>query len=130
MSVGFLILTVLFIVVSAVMILIILGYIVMGCFLEGIGMVLITVPVFQPIIMKYGYDPIWWGIINVVVVELGMLIPPIGMNVFVIYSIAKNVPLTDIYRGVTPYVMSNLVRLALLLSLPALSLWLPYLVKK
>ena len=82
------------------------------------------------LIKSWGYDPVWWGIINVVIVELGMLVPPIGMNVFVIYSIAKNVSLTDIYRGVTPYVMSNLVRLALLLSLPALSLWLPHLVKK
>lgn len=105
-------------------------YLVLGAVFDEVAVMVITLPFVLPIIKSWGYDPIWWGIINVVIVELGMLIPPIGMNVFVIYSIAKNVPLTDIYRGVTPYVMSNLVRLALLLSLPALSLWLPHLLKK
>src|SRR5215472_9452163 len=68
----------------AVMVVIILGYIVLGCFLEGIGMVLITVPVFQPIIMKFGYDPIWFAIIVVIMVEVGLIHPPVGMNLFVI----------------------------------------------
>jgi TRAP-type C4-dicarboxylate transport system permease large subunit len=105
-------------------------YLVLGAVFDEVAVMVITLPFVLPIIKSWGYDPVWWGIINVVIVELGMLIPPIGMNVFVIYSIAKNVALTDIYRRVTPYVMSNLVRLALLLSLPALSLWLPPLLKQ
>jgi C4-dicarboxylate transporter, DctM subunit len=105
-------------------------YLVLGAVFDEVAVMVITLPFVLPIIKSWGYDPVWWGIINVVIVELGMLIPPIGMNVFVIYSIAKNVALTDIYRGVIPYVMSNLVRLTLLLSLPALCLWLPQLLKK
>ena len=73
------------------MVLIILGYIVMGCFLEGIGMVLITVPVFQPIVTKFGYDPIWFAIIVVVMVEVGLIHPPVGMNLFVIQAQAPDV---------------------------------------
>ena len=74
-----------------VMVLIILGYIVLGCFLEGIGMVLITVPVFQPIITKFGYDPIWFAIIVVMMVEVGLIHPPVGMNLFVIQAQAPDV---------------------------------------
>lgn len=105
-------------------------YLVLGAVFDEVAVMVITLPFVLPIIKSWGYDPVWWGIINVVIVELGMLIPPIGMNVFVIYSIAKKISLTDIYRGVTPYVISNLIRLTLLLSFPALSLWLPYLLKK
>jgi TRAP-type C4-dicarboxylate transport system permease large subunit len=72
---------------------------------------------------------VWWGIINVVIVELGMIVPPIGMNVFVIHGIAKTIPMPAIYRGVTPYIVSNSVRLGVLLAFPALSLWLPAYVK-
>eukprot|EP01036_Dinobryon_divergens_P018742 gene18742-25560_t len=72
-----------------------------------------------------GYDPIWWGVINVVVIELGMIIPPIGINVFVVKGIAKDIPIGTIYRGVMPFVCANLVRLALLVLFPAISLWLP-----
>ena len=74
-----------------VMILIILGYILLGCFLEGIGMVLITVPVFQPIVTKFGYDPIWFAIIVVIMVEVGLIHPPVGMNLFVIQAQAPDV---------------------------------------
>jgi C4-dicarboxylate transporter, DctM subunit len=104
-------------------------YLVLGAVFDEVAVMVITLPFVLPIITSWGYDPIWWGIINIALVELGMLIPPIGMNVFVIYSIAKTVPLTQIYRGVTPYVLSNIVRLSLLLWLPALSLWLPKLLK-
>jgi TRAP-type C4-dicarboxylate transport system permease large subunit len=72
-----------------------------------------------------GYDPIWWGVINVVIIELGMIIPPIGINVFVLHGMAKNLPLTTIYRGVTPFILVDIVRLALLTFLPVLTLWLP-----
>ena len=74
--------------------LIIFAYIVFGCFLEGIGMVLITVPVFLPLIMQFGYDPVWFGIIVVIVVEVGLIHPPVGMNLFVIQAHAPDIKIT------------------------------------
>ena len=108
-----------------VMIIIILGYIVMGCFLEAIGMVLITVPVFQPIIMKFGYDPIWFAIIVVIMVEIGLIHPPVGMNLFVIQAQAPEVRLTAIYRGIIPFLLAPLILIVLLFLFPGMALWLP-----
>ena len=108
-----------------VMILIIVGYIVMGCFLEGIGMVLITVPVFQPVIMKFGYDPIWFAIIVVIMVEVGLIHPPVGMNLFVIQAQAPDVKITAIYRGIIPFLVAPLILIVLLFLFPGLALWLP-----
>jgi tripartite ATP-independent transporter DctM subunit len=108
-----------------VMILIILGYIVLGCFLEGIGMVLITVPVFLPLIAKFGYDPIWFGIILVIMVEVGLIHPPVGMNLFVIQAQAPDVRITAIYRGIIPFLVAPLILIVLLFLFPGLALWLP-----
>ena len=108
-----------------VLVLIILGYIVLGCFLEGIGMVLITVPVFQPIITKFGYDPIWFAIIVVVMVEVGLIHPPVGMNLFVIQAQAPDVKITSIYRGIIPFLIAPLILIVLLFLFPGLALWLP-----
>ena len=108
-----------------VMILIIVGYIVMGCFLEAIGMVLITVPVFQPIIVQYGYDPIWFAIIVVIMVEIGLIHPPVGMNLFVIQAQAPDVRIGAIYRGIIPFLIAPLILIVLLFVFPGLALWLP-----
>jgi tripartite ATP-independent transporter DctM subunit len=108
-----------------VMILIILGYILLGCFLEGIGMVLITVPVFQPIVTKFGYDPIWFAIIVVVMVEVGLIHPPVGMNLFVIQAQAPEVKITSIYRGIIPFLVAPLILIVLMFLFPGLALWLP-----
>jgi tripartite ATP-independent transporter DctM subunit len=108
-----------------VMILIILGYIVLGCFLEGIGMVLITVPVFQPIIVKFGYDPIWFAIVVVIMVEVGLIHPPVGMNLFVIQAQAPDVKITSIYRGIIPFLAAPLLLIVLLFLFPGIALWLP-----
>ena len=108
-----------------VIVLIILGYIVLGCFLEGIGMVLITVPVFQPIVTKFGYDPIWFAIIVVVMVEVGLIHPPVGMNLFVIQAQAPDVKITSIYRGIIPFLIAPLILIVLLFLFPGLALWLP-----
>ena len=108
-----------------VMIVIIVGYIVMGCFLEGIGMVLITVPVFQPIIKQFGYDPIWFAIIVVIMVEVGLIHPPVGMNLFVIQAQAPDVRITSIYRGIVPFLLAPLLLIILLFLFPGLALWLP-----
>ena len=85
---------------------------------------LITLPFVLPIVTHLGYDPIWWGIINVVVVELGMMKPPIGMNVFVLHGLAPNISMTRIFAGVTPFVLSDFVRLIVLTLFPALTLYL------
>jgi len=108
-----------------VMGLIIVAYIVMGCFLEGIGMVLITVPVFLPIVVSYGYDPIWFSIIVVIVVELGLIHPPIGMNLFVIQAQAPDVRLVDIYRGILPFLVAPFALIVLLFIFPDIAVWLP-----
>jgi len=109
----------------AVMIMIILGYILLGCFLEGIGMVLITVPVFQPIVTKFGYDPIWFAIVVVVMVEVGLIHPPVGMNLFVIQAQAPDVKITSIYRGIIPFLLAPLILIVLMFLFPGLALWLP-----
>jgi tripartite ATP-independent transporter DctM subunit len=108
-----------------VMIMIVLAYIVMGCFLEGIGMVLITVPVFLPLVVKFGYDPIWFSILVVIVVEVGLIHPPVGMNLFVIQAQAPDVRITSIYRGIIPFLIAPLVLIIFLFLFPSLALWLP-----
>jgi len=109
----------------AVMVMIILGYIVFGCFLEGIGMVLITVPVFQPIIVKFGYDPVWFAIIVVIMVEVGLIHPPVGMNLFVIQAQAPDVKIGAIYRGIVPFLVAPFVLIVLMFFFPGIALWLP-----
>jgi tripartite ATP-independent transporter DctM subunit len=110
---------------ALVMFLIIVSYIVMGCFLEGIGMVLITVPVFLPIITKFGYDPIWFAVIVVIVVELGLIHPPVGMNLFVIQAQTPDIKLTSIYRGIVPFLIAPLTLIVIMFVFPQLALWLP-----
>lgn len=108
-----------------VMVMIVLAYIVMGCFLEGIGMVLITVPVFLPLVVKFGYDPIWFSILVVIVVEVGLIHPPVGMNLFVIQAQAPDVRITSIYRGTFPFLIAPLLLIIILFLFPGLALWLP-----
>lgn len=105
--------------------LIILFYIVLGCFMDSLAIILITVPIFFPTITHLGFDPIWFGVIVVVVTELGLITPPFGLNVFVIKGEAEDVSLKTIYAGVTPFIISDLVRLALLIAFPVIVLFLP-----
>jgi C4-dicarboxylate transporter, DctM subunit len=108
-----------------VMALIVAIYIVLGCFLEGIGMVLITVPVFLPIIVQYGYDPIWFGVLVVVLVELGLITPPVGMNLFIIRAQVPDLPMKTLYSAILPFLIGPVALVALLFALPSLALWLP-----
>ena len=100
-------------------------YLMLGAFFDTIAAMVLTLPVVYPLIIGMGYDPIWWGVINIVVLELGMITPPFGINVFVLHGMRSDVPLGQIYRGVVPFLIADLVRLGLLVSIPALSLWLP-----
>jgi len=103
-------------------------YILLGCVFESLSMLLLTVPIFFPVVISLGYDPVWFGIIVVVVTEISLITPPVGLNVFVLKGVLGDVPTGVIFRGVTPFWVSDLFRLALLVALPALSLWLPQLV--
>ena len=105
--------------------LILLMYLVLGCLMDAMAMVILTVPIVFPVIMALGFDPIWFGIIIVMTVELGLIHPPVGMNVFVIKSVIKDVTMSTIFKGVLPFVATDLVRLVLLILFPIIATWLP-----
>jgi C4-dicarboxylate transporter, DctM subunit len=107
------------------MAIILLGFVVLGCFLDTIAMILIFVPVVFPAVSALGFDPVWFGVLIVMVCEVGLITPPYGMNVFVINGIAREVPLTSIFRGVLPFITVDLLRVVLIMLVPGLALWLP-----
>ena len=109
----------------AVISVMLVAYLILGAVFDEISAMLITLPFVLPIIEKMGYDAVWWGIINVVVIELGMIIPPIGIIVFILHGLAPQIPIRTIYRGVVPFIIADLLLLALLTLFPAISLWLP-----
>ena len=108
-----------------VMLLLVVFYIVLGCFLEGIGMMLVTVPVLLPLVIANGFDPVWFGVLLVIVVEIGLIHPPVGMNLFVIRAQAPQISLPDMYRGVLPFLVAPFALIAVLLAFPQVALWLP-----
>lgn len=108
----------------AIMAVILLGYIVLGFFMDQIAILILTVPVVLPIVLKLGFDPIWFGVIVVVTAEIGMVTPPLGMNVFVVARYTRR-PLGELFRGVMPHVWAHLLVVVLLTLFPALVLWLP-----
>lgn len=105
-------------------VLLLITYLILGAVFDEIAALVITLPIVLPLIVKLGYDPIWWGVMNVVIVELGMIIPPIGLIVFVLHGMSPQFSLSLIYRGVVPFVVADLAVLALLAIYPDLSLWL------
>jgi len=115
----------------AVMFAIIAIYVVLGCLMDSLSMILLTIPIFLPIVMGldyWGLNPtdkaIWFGIIALMVVEIGLITPPVGMNVYIINSLARDVPMRETFRGVVPFLISDAVRIVLLVFFPVLSLWL------
>ena len=108
-----------------VLALVMLGYLVLGAVMDELAMILLTVPVVFPAMVQLGFDPVWFGVIIVMAVTFGMICPPVGINVFVINSIAREIPLGKIYRGTMPFIAADVVRLVILCAFPALSLWLP-----
>ena len=108
-----------------VLALVMVGYLILGAVMDELAMILLTVPIVFPAMMQLGFDPVWFGVIIVMAVTFGMICPPVGMNVFVINSIATDISLARIYRGTFPFIAVDLVRLVLLCAFPALSLWLP-----
>jgi len=100
-------------------------YLALGMVMEELAIVLLTIPVFFPIIVGLGFDPIWFGILIVTIVEIGMISPPVGLNLFVLNALLPDVRLNSIYRGVWPFVLADIVRLGILIAVPAIALWLP-----
>ncbi|HVL55791.1 MAG TPA: TRAP transporter large permease [Burkholderiaceae bacterium] len=100
-------------------------YLVLGMALESLSMILLTVPIFLPVVLQLGFDPVWFGVLVVCVVEISLITPPIGMNVFVLRSMLPNVPTGQIWLGVAPFVLGDVVRLAILIGIPPVTLWLP-----
>ncbi|WP_370206229.1 TRAP transporter large permease [Pararhodobacter marinus] len=100
-------------------------YLVLGCFLEGFAMLVLTMPIFFPVIQQLGFDPIWFGVLVVLTLEMGLISPPVGVNVFIVKSVAQHVPLGTIFRGVIPFWLAMIATLILLVAFPQISLLLP-----
>ncbi len=108
-----------------VLALILLCYLVLGCFLEGFAMLVLTLPIFFPVIVQLGIDPIWFGVLVVLTLEMGLISPPVGVNIFIVKSVARHVPLEQIFIGVAPFWVAMLVALGLLVAFPQIALILP-----
>jgi tripartite ATP-independent transporter DctM subunit len=107
------------------MLLIVALYIVLGCFMDALAMVITTVPIITPIVVHLGYDPVWFGIIIVLVTETSLITPPIGVNLFVIQSIRGRGPISDVIVGSVPFVGTMFLMIAIIFLFPALAMWLP-----
>jgi len=104
-------------------------YVLLGTVMEELTMVLLTIPLFFPIVVDLGFDPIWFGVLIVMIVQIGLISPPVGMNLFVLNTLLPEVRLNDIFRGCMPFVAIMVVVLGLLIAFPQLSLWLPSLMR-
>jgi C4-dicarboxylate transporter, DctM subunit len=108
-----------------ILFIILLMYLILGCLMDSMAMIILTVPIIFPVVTQLGFDPIWFGVIVVMVVELGLIHPPVGMNVFVIKSVIPEVSFSTIFKGVIPFIVTDLIRLGILVAFPVLVLWLP-----
>ncbi|MEZ5890566.1 MAG: TRAP transporter large permease [Xanthobacteraceae bacterium] len=108
-----------------VLVVIMLMYLVLGCIMDALAMIILTVPIILPVIKELGFDPIWFGVIIVMTVELGLISPPVGMNIFVIKSVIGEVKISTIFSGVMPFILTDILRLAILIAFPIIALWLP-----
>jgi TRAP-type C4-dicarboxylate transport system permease large subunit len=114
--------------------LVLLMYLVFGCVMDSLSMVLLTVPIIFPIMsaLDFGMSPtdfgIWFGILVLIVVEVGLITPPVGMNLFIINSMAKDTPIVQTYKGALPFVLTDIVRVVILAAFPAITLWLVWVI--
>ena len=107
-----------------ILIFILLIMVLLGCFMDSMAIILLTVPIFYPLIQSVGIDPIWFGILVVRVTEMGLITPPVGLNLYVIQGVS-NVPMGRIFSGVIPFILCDVLHVVILLSFPIISLWLP-----
>lgn len=108
-----------------IVILLLVLYIILGAFFDEVAAMIITLPFVIPLVSHLGFDLVWWGIINVIVIEIGMITPPIGINVMVLNALRRDLGLTTIYKGIMPFFLMDMVRLTILVAFPTLTLWLP-----
>src|SRR5467141_876885 len=114
---------------TGIIVLMLAAYLVLGAVFDELAAMIVTLPFALPVIIYFGYDPVWWAIINVVIVELGLVIPPIGLVILIINAMRPDIPLRALYRNIIPFVAADLVVLALLTAFPSLALWLPALLR-
>ena len=114
---------------SAIMMVIILIYLFGGCFMDALAMIMLTIPIFFPVSQALGFDPIWFGVVIVLITEMGVITPPVGVNVYVVYGVAKDVPLEEIFKGVFPMLLALLLCNLVLLFFPQIALFLPSLMR-
>jgi len=107
------------------MAMIILFYLIAGSFIDALGLILLTIPIFYPVVMELGYDPIWFGVIIVVVTQMGVITPPVGVCVYVVSGMERDVPLQSIFRGAMPFLLALVIAAAILMLFPALCTFLP-----
>ena len=112
-----------------VMGLVILFYLLAGCFVDALGLILLTIPIFYPVVMQLGYDPIWFGVIIVVVTQMGVISPPVGVCVYVVSGIERDVPLQTIFRGALPFLAALILAAIILIAFPQICLFLPEMVR-
>jgi tripartite ATP-independent transporter DctM subunit len=108
-----------------VLFLILLMYLILGCLMDALAMIILTVPIIFPVIQQLNFDPIWFGVIIVMTVELGLIHPPVGMNIFVIKSVIERVTISTIFYGVLPFIITDIIRLLIIVVFPELATWLP-----
>ena len=113
----------------AIMGVIVLVYLFGGCFMDALAMIMLTIPIFYPVAQALGFDPIWFGVVIVLVTEMGVITPPVGVNVYVVYGVAKDVPLMKIFRGVLPMLLALLICNLILIFFPQIALFLPGLMR-
>lgn len=104
-------------------------YLLAGCFVDALALIMLTIPIFHPVVLQLGYHPIWFGVIVVIVTQMGVITPPVGVNVYVVSGMERDLPLQTVFRGSLPFLAALIVAVALLLLFPGLATWLPGLVK-
>ncbi|MFP3976099.1 MAG: TRAP transporter large permease [Dehalococcoidia bacterium] len=110
---------------TGILAMVLLTWLVLACVMDAIAMIVLTVPIFFPLISALGFDPIWFGIITVMMIEMGLITPPIGLNVYIINGVAKDVPMHVIFRGVVPYLIAMVIGLIMVVVFPQIALFLP-----
>jgi len=108
-----------------ILIMILVGYAILGMFMDAIGMLLLTLPVVYPAVMGLGYDPIWFGIIVVKMVEICLITPPIGLNCYVVNGVRPDIPLQDVFRGIAPFFIADVITVGVFITWPATITYLP-----
>ena len=114
---------------TAIIALIIIIYLIGGCFIDSLALILLTVPIFFPVVTSLGFDPIWFGVIIVLVTQIGVISPPLGTNVYIIKGVAGDVPLSTIFKGVTPFLIAMIICTAIIVAFPQVALFLPGLMR-